>query len=180
VVRALVARGVQGPKFRGLEIGTLYAVNSIWLYEVVHPFFADVHLTLLDPLEGYYEATQLDPLTQLPVSQKMVETNLRRWSVPAERCTLIKALSTDQEVLKRLSDERYNYLLIDGDHSYAGVKADFDLYGPKVEPGGYLVLDDYGTPEWPDVTRFVDEVVSRSPLFELVGSTSRTAVYRRK
>ncbi|HZK82391.1 MAG TPA: class I SAM-dependent methyltransferase [Humisphaera sp.] len=38
-------------------------------------------------------------------------------------------------------------LFIDGDHSYAGTKADLAHYGPKLKAGGLLLLHDYTYPE---------------------------------
>jgi cephalosporin hydroxylase len=41
-----------------------------------------------------------------------------------------------------------DFLFIDGDHSYQGVKADFENYSPLVRPGGLVVLHDIsGLPE---------------------------------
>jgi predicted O-methyltransferase YrrM len=48
-------------------------------------------------------------------------------------------------------------LLIDADHSYGAVKADFDHWSSFVMPGGFIVFDD--VPSWPGPTR----VVSRLP-----------------
>ncbi len=44
-------------------------------------------------------------------------------------------------------------LLIDADHSYAGVRRDFELWSPLVAPGGLIVFHDY---LMDDVARFVD------------------------
>lgn len=38
-------------------------------------------------------------------------------------------------------------LFIDGDHTYAGVKGDFDTYTPLVRPGGIVALHDI-VPDW--------------------------------
>ena len=42
-----------------------------------------------------------------------------------------------------------NYLFLDGDHSHAGVRCDFEIYGPMVRKGGIIVFHDIveGTPE---------------------------------
>jgi len=42
-----------------------------------------------------------------------------------------------------------DYLFIDGDHSYAGVKSDFETYGPMVQKGGVIAFHDIveGKPE---------------------------------
>jgi len=42
-------------------------------------------------------------------------------------------------------------LYVDGDHSYAGVKADVEMYGPLVRPGGLIALHDiHGSAMWPE------------------------------
>ena len=46
-------------------------------------------------------------------------------------------------------------LVIDGAHHYEAVRADLELYVPKVVPGGYVFLDDYG-PAYPDVIRAIE------------------------
>jgi len=47
-------------------------------------------------------------------------------------------------------------LLIDADHSYEGVKADFEAWFPLVVPGGTVIFHDY---KMPGVRRFVDEEI---------------------
>ncbi len=45
-------------------------------------------------------------------------------------------------VAQRLAGRSVDFLFIDGDHSYAGVKADFELYAPLVRRGGIIALHD--------------------------------------
>ena len=52
---------------------------------------------------------------------------------------------TARTVRTLLAGDRLDFLFIDGDHSYAGVRADFELYGPLVQPGGLIALHDI----WP-------------------------------
>ncbi len=179
LLRAVVARSVEGPEFSGVEIGVLFGISAMVIQEAVSPFFERSHMTLIDPLEGYYRPGELDPMTKLPVSRRLLQRNLDRLCVPPEQYTVIQGYSTDDAVLERVSRQTYNFLLIDGDHSFEGVKGDFDRYAPLLRKGGYLVIDDYRAKPWPGVTRFVDEVLSASPRFESVGMSSHTAVYRR-
>ena len=75
-------------------------------------------------------------------------------------------------------ERRYGFLVIDGDHRYAGVKHDLESYLDTVTPGGYVLVDDYGNPSWPDVKRYVDaEVLGRKDL-EFLGDDWSTAVFR--
>ena len=179
LLRAVLARCVPGDEFNGIEIGVLFGISAMVILEAVGPFFEHAHITLIDPFEGYYQPDELDPMTRLPVSRRLVDRNLDRFGVSPEQYTVIQGCSGDDRVREQVSGRSYNFLLIDGDHSFEGVKADFDRYAPMIQPRGYIVLDDYGAPQWPGVTRFVDEVLSVSPLVECVGIASRTAVFRR-
>ena len=72
-----------------------------------------------------------------------------------------------------------NLLIIDGDHSYDGVKYDFDSYFPLLHPGGYVIFDDYNAKEWPGVQKFIDQDLRKTQDFEYLGAISRTAVGRK-
>lgn len=45
-------------------------------------------------------------------------------------------------VQSRLGGSTVDFLFIDGDHSYKGVKADYELYSPLVRSGGIIALHD--------------------------------------
>jgi predicted O-methyltransferase YrrM len=52
-------------------------------------------------------------------------------------------------------------LFIDGDHSYAGVKADHEMYAPLVRPGGLIAFHDIvAHPDQPgiEVSRYWEEI----------------------
>lgn len=59
---------------------------------------------------------------------------------------LIEADSHNHSVLnqikKRLVDDEIDFLFIDGDHSYGGVKQDWKMYSPLVREGGIIALHD--------------------------------------
>jgi cephalosporin hydroxylase len=50
--------------------------------------------------------------------------------------------ATVERLRRELAGHPLDFLLIDGDHSYAGVKSDFELYAPLVRPGGLIALHD--------------------------------------
>lgn len=81
-----------------------------------------------------------------------------------------KKLETIQ-VVKGVMDN-VDILYIDGDHSYYGVIEDFLNYKDLVNPGGYIVFDDYN--DWkycPTVKHGVDYLVKNMLLdeFEIIG-----------
>ena len=50
--------------------------------------------------------------------------------------------STREQVLKLLNQRPIDFLFIDGDHRYAGVKKDYELYAGLVRPGGLIAFHD--------------------------------------
>jgi predicted O-methyltransferase YrrM len=63
-----------------------------------------------------------------------------------QRVTYLALDSHEQETLsevrRALAGRPLDLLFIDGDHTYAGVAADFELYRPLVRPGGLVALHD--------------------------------------
>jgi predicted O-methyltransferase YrrM len=70
-------------------------------------------------------------------------------------------------------------VLIDGDHSYEGVRSDFERFGRRIRQGGAVLLDDaFDEALFPShsdtVGRLVEEIVAKGE-FELVGRVDRMA-----
>jgi predicted O-methyltransferase YrrM len=64
---------------------------------------------------------------------RQIVTLLRSDSRDARTVAAVRAHFTSQEV---------DFLFIDGDHSYNGVRADFENFAPLVRPGGLVALHD--------------------------------------
>ena len=148
------------------------------MYDLSRGYRQKIHVTAIDPLKGYYEKSKFDPTTRVPVTSAIFEHNMRRMDIPRGDVTLIRALSTDKRALQRARKRRYELLIIDGDHSYEGVKFDVEHYCSLVERGGYIIVDDYGAAEWPDIKSYVDKELRTSPDLVMVGTDWRTAVFR--
>lgn len=61
------------------------------------------------------------------------------------------------EVVDQFEDESLDFVFIDGDHSYDGVKTDMEMWLQKVKKGGWIGGHDYDHPRLPGVKRAVDE-----------------------
>ena len=178
LLRVLVARGVKEPNLEVLEIGTMFGVGVAVIHEYCRGFFSNTHVTVIDPLSGYYGKAQLEPATKVPVTRDILVGNMQRMNIPEADYTIIENLSTEDEAIMQASKRRYNVLIIDGDHSYFGVKHDFNNYRHLVKRGGYIIFDDYGKTEWPGIKNFVDEEVVGLPELEFIGADVYTAVFR--
>jgi predicted O-methyltransferase YrrM len=67
------------------------------------------------------------------------------------QCFFIEGNSHDQMTLdlliKELNNEKIDFLFIDGDHTYEGVKQDYEMYSDLVKPGGYIAFHDINDTE---------------------------------
>ncbi|WAL58970.1 FkbM family methyltransferase [Thermocoleostomius sinensis] len=177
-LRVLVAQSLRTPNLSVLEIGSLFGINLAIIYETCRDHFEQIHLSAIDPLDGYYDKGRTDVITQVPVTRKIFEHNMRQMDIAPQDITLLQGLSTESVILEKAGLRQYNLLIIDGDHSYAGVKFDFDHYLAAVDVGGYIIFDDYNSEDWPEVTEFVDNEVKRNSSVEFIGSSWRTAVFK--
>ena len=59
----------------------------------------------------------------------------------------------------RLIPDEFDWIYVDGDHTFEGVQADLIVWWEKLKPGGWLTGDDYGLAGWWEngVQRAVDE-----------------------
>lgn len=179
VARQLIAQCLKSNELNVLEIGALYGVNLAIIYNHTATRFDMVTVTCLDPFDGYY-GQAFDPHLGIPVNDSTFVRNMDISHVPNSNYRIIKKYSTDPEALTMVQDLAVNLLIIDGDHSYAGVKFDFEAYFKLLAPGGYIIFDDYNAKEWPGVQKFVDEEIRNNMDCEFLGSISRTAVVRKK
>ena len=77
---------------------------------------------------------------------------------------------TVEELSRVLSDAPIDFLFIDGDHSYEGVKQDYQRYSPFVRPGGFVALHDIAAADAPGVARFWSELCETHRTEERVDS----------
>lgn len=71
------------------------------------------------------------------------------------------AMETLEELKGILEGREIDFLYLDGDHKYEGVKLDWDMYSPLVRSGGIVALHDVsyrGRPKF-GVTRFYTELI---------------------
>jgi len=87
----------------------------------------------------------------------------RRFARERQRLHLIRGdsheKSTLENVQSQLGGRQIDFLFIDGDHTYEGVKKDWEMYGPLVRPGGLVAFHDVaGNYETTQVKKLWDEI----------------------
>ena len=132
-IRALVERVAAEAPRTVLEIGTS---NGGSLYLLARAAAPDALLISVDlprgPFGGGY------PRWRAPL--------YRSFAGGGQQIRLLRGNSHSQEMLDEvqrvLGDRPVDFLFIDGDHSYEGVKTDFERYSRLVRPGGLIALHD--------------------------------------
>ena len=83
-------------------------------------------------------------------------------------------VTTSREFKKKFSRRKWGYIHLDGDHSYKGVKQDYDRFWSKLEKGGFMAFHDINTNLDNDlnygVDQFWQEIKKEKASFELPGS----------
>jgi predicted O-methyltransferase YrrM len=108
------------------EIGTASGGTLFFLTRVAHESAVIVSIDLATP-----------PYTRFARS-KLARPDQRVISLNGDS----HATETMEELRSLVDGEALDFLFIDGDHSYDGVKRDLELYAPLVRPGGLIALHD--------------------------------------
>lgn len=83
-------------------------------------------------------------------------------------------IASKSEQAREIWEKEIRFLFIDADHSYEGVKKDYELFAPFLVSGGILALHDVDEVGHPGVVRFFNELMSTNK-FQIVyngGGTS--------
>jgi predicted O-methyltransferase YrrM len=104
----------------------------------------------------------------------------RHFRQPGQSLHLFRADShlpgTREALQKILPPQGIDFLFIDGDHTYEGVKADFKMYSPLVRQGGFVALHDICThpPEMDcHVDKFWREVQQKYKTYEIIENVNQ-------
>jgi predicted O-methyltransferase YrrM len=121
------------PPRRSLEIGTNYGGTLLMLCTLSPPAAQIISIDLpWGRFGGGY------PLRKIPLYRRFPRFGQRLHLIRADS----HAAETKQRVLRLLSGEPLDYLFLDGDHTYDGVRRDFEMYAPLVRSGGIVAFHD--------------------------------------
>lgn len=132
VERAKYVSSLISPGDIGVEIGVWQGAFAYHVLLQKEPS----KLYLVDPWEKYSQSGK----TQLEMD-KMYE-QVCGYFMPYENVEIVRLKSEDAVTM--FPDDYFDYVYIDGVHSYAAVTRDLANYLPKVKVGGHLIGDDYG------------------------------------
>jgi Methyltransferase domain len=76
--------------------------------------------------------------------EQIIRQLFQHFGLEWQHIKLHRGLSTDALIRSTVQDEIFDVVYVDGDHTYAGALADYEFFGPRVRPGGFLIADDAG------------------------------------
>lgn len=117
-----------------------------------------------------------DGSSTLPLLIALGENGGHLWSVDPAPCEGAKIMAQasgyakhwtfmqqKSEAVASMLPDDLDLVLIDGDHSAYGVRADWEHYEPKVRPGGIILFHDYqNRRDFPGIADLVDEIIRRA------------------
>jgi predicted O-methyltransferase YrrM len=130
---ALISRVKDIQPKRVMELGTGKGGN-LFLLSRASP--SDAKIISLDMRGGPFGAGY--PSWKIPLLKSFKRGNQEMTLVDADS----HSLETRDKIGAILNNEKLDVLFIDGDHTYEGVKRDFELYSPFVRSGGLIAFHD--------------------------------------
>jgi predicted O-methyltransferase YrrM len=150
-----------------LEIGTANG-GTLFLFSRIAP--RDANIISIDLPGGKFGGGY----------SKWREILYKSFTLPGQTIHLLRADSHKRDTLEQveavLDGREIDFLFIDGDHAYEGVKMDFEMYSPLVKKGGIVAFHDI-VPHPPEtgceVSKLWEEMKLRYNHLELVKDWSQ-------
>ena len=120
------------------------------------------------------DGADLSHVEHLAVSLEQVKANFARFGLLDEQVKFLKGWFRD--ALPAAPIDKLAVLRLDGDLYSSTMDALEPLY-PKVSPGGYVIVDDYGA--WPECKRAVDDYRAKNDIRAAMRVIDSTGVYWR-
>lgn len=127
----------------GVEIGTCRAESTSFLLEKCPNI---IKLYTIDPYKAYNDWN--GEINQKVIDKFMMvaQENLKQYG---DRVQMIRETSSDAaKKIKSITDkEEFDFIFVDGDHSYEATLADCEAYYPLLKKGGFFCGHDYSSIE---------------------------------
>lgn len=123
------------------EIGSFHGKSTVYMAEKIKLSGKDIKWFTIDHFEGTQDEHEQELLS---LTGTLYETYLKNIEPVKEYIHTIREDS--KEAHRHFADGSLDFLFIDGDHTYKGMRKDLELWYPKVKSGGYIGGHDYAEP----------------------------------
>ena len=161
-----------------LEIGIFHGVTSRNVCELLHSIHgSDFKLTGIDVFSVDTETSKDEyiPKTKFSNPLKTIYYNYIIRKNPYSIQSVLKLLKKykrniniikghSNQILKKISLDKFDYVFLDGGHKYETVKDDLELLTKVINNTGIILCDDYDLTYAPGVKKAIDEYVYNKKL----------------
>lgn len=143
-----------------LPPGLVMAEIGVYAGEATREFMASGKVDALyavDPWQPFAQADGWDS----PWPWREVRATFEAWAQTQNVIVMPLASRVAEDLFR---DGALEFVYIDACHDYAAVRADIDMWAPKVKAGGWIGGHDY-SPAFPGVMRAVSEACARPMTF---------------
>lgn len=149
----------ENTKLHACEIGVLNAETSLFFLEK----FQNLTLVGIDPLIP--DSMESSLIGDIKIIQENTESYKSRWKFYQDYSFNIDS---------QFENESFDFVFIDGDHTYDAVFQDFEMYLPKVKKGGLVFMHDSrmnrgGANFHVGSSKFADKTIANDDRVTLVG-----------
>jgi hypothetical protein len=136
----------QGKRGDVVEIGSLRGKTTVFLARIMESLFPENTLHSIDPytIEGAERS-----LSQERVSE--IESIYQDFLAHTQSLGNHRHHKLSSREAADLLPDGLVFSFIDGEHTYDGVRADFEMVCAKTQVGGVIAIDDYRNRAWPEV-----------------------------
>lgn len=172
--------------------GDTYYENYMWHYNKRKETFFDIYhfswswaiqhhpkrileigtrtgISMCQLLSAYMDSTIIERIVSCDlfndgfISPDLVRFNLRTLGIPETTINKIEfKVGDSKSMIPSLGEAKFDYILVDGDHSVEGARADLENVFPLIETGGVIVFDDI-TPDGMNLEPVWDTFIHSHP-----------------
>lgn len=160
-----------GESIVGLEIGTCRAESTAFLLDKCPNI---IKLYTVDPYKAYNDWNGEINQNVIDKFMMVAQENLKQYG---ERVEMIRETSQDAaKKIKTITDtEQFDFIFVDGDHSYDATLADCEAYYPLLKKGGFFCGHDYSSIE--AVSRAVNDFRDKNKITAPINLSTNSAFF---
>ena len=134
-----------------VEIGTWKGKSAVYMAEKIKESHKSIRFCTIDSFDGFGDGYNEDPDFK---NHSLFETYSR--NIEPVKSFIETFVGFSFDFASKFEDQSIDFLFLDGDHRYAGIKKDLHMWFPKIKKGGVIAGHDYNEPSC-GVKQAVDE-----------------------